>query len=206
MKLSAGVRPLAIVFATAAALLAGAPADAQSQTPVRLGSQDQPQGPETFTATATVKSAAGPTVSVPVVIGITNWTSDADRAKVLAALKTGDSGAAKAALEGLPEAGTIQTDQRTIPLRFARSRGTGSSRVITVVAPQPLIFLGEGGPGAKPKEGYDFAFATFLVDASGKGNAGDLAPAARLGVDANDAVVVEDYGAEAVRLTGIAKK
>ena len=76
----------------------------------------------------------------------------------------------------------------------------------TVVASEPILHLGAGAPEAKPKAGYDFAFATFEVDAAGKGTAGDLAPAAKLKVGPNDAVVVDDYGAEAVRLTGISTK
>jgi hypothetical protein len=164
------------------------------------------QAPETFTATATVKTAGGATVTAPVVISIVKWTSDADREKAIAALKSGDSAAGKKTLESLPEAGTIQVGERKTPLRFARALASGSGRVVTVVASQPILYLGAGTPEAKPKAGYDLAFATFVVDASGKGSAGDLAPAAKLKIDANGAVVVDDYGAEAVRLTGIAKK
>ena len=41
---------------------------------------------------------------------------------------------------------------------------------------------------------------------AGKGDAGDLAPAAKIKLDERGAFVIEDYGAGAVRLTGIARK
>ena len=58
-------------------------------------------------------------------------------------------------------------------------------------------------PGAKPKEGYDFAVIDIVLDAKGNGS-GTLAPAAKLKLN-QDAFVVEDYGAEVVRLTAVKK-
>jgi len=49
------------------------------------------------------------------------------------------------------------------------------------------------------------AVVIFQVDAEGKGEAGDLAPAAKVKLDDKSGFVVEDYGAEAVRLNGITK-
>ena len=162
--------------------------------------------PETFAATATLKTAAGASATAPVVITITRWTTDAERGTAIAALKSGESAAIKKALDAMPESGTLQVGDHKAPLRFARAVDTAGGRLVTVVASQPILHIGAGVPDAKPKAGYDLAFATFEVDASGKGNAGDLAPAAKLKVGANDAIVVDDYGTEAVRLSGIAKK
>lgn len=164
------------------------------------------QAPETFAATATVKTAAGASVMAPVVVTVTRWTSDADRAKVVASLQSGGSAAVKKTLEAMPEVGTIQVGDRKTPLRFARAVTTGAGRLITVAAAQPIIHLGAGVPEAKPKAGYDLALAAFEVDAAGKGSVGDLAPAAKIKLGASDSLVVEDYGVEAVRLSGIAKK
>lgn len=183
----------AVWFAFAFGLLPVLPATAQS-------------APETFTAAATLKTAAGASVTAPVVISITRWTTDAERSTAIAALKSGASAALKKALEATPESGTIQVGDQKAPLRFARAVDTSGGRLVTVVTSQPILHIGAGAPDAKPKAGYDLAFATFEVDSSGKGNAGDLAPAAKLKVDANDAIVVDDYGTEAVRLSGIAKK
>ena len=163
------------------------------------------QGGATYTATANVKTAAGASVTAPVTVTVTRWTTDAERTKVLDALKAGGS-ALKTTLDAMPSAGTIEVGGRKTTLRFARTLNTAGGKLVTLVASEPIIYLGAGAPEAKPKAGYDFSFATFEVDAAGKGTAGDLAPAAKLKVGQNDAVVVDDYGAEAVRLTGIMSK
>jgi len=163
------------------------------------------QAAATYTATANVKSAAGASASAPVAITVTRWTTDAERTKVMDALKAGGS-ALKSTLDAMPAAGTIEVGGRKTSLRFARTLSTGGGKLVTVVASEPILHLGAGAPEAKPKAGYDFALATFEVDAAGKGTAGDLAPAAKLKAGQNDAVVVDDYGVEAVRLTGISSK
>jgi hypothetical protein len=180
-------------FVLALGLLVVSPAAAQS-------------APETFTATATLKTAAGASATAPVVITITRWTTDAERGTAIAGLKSGGSAALKKALAAMPESGTIQVGDQKTGLRFARAIDTAGGRLVTVVASQPILHIGAGVPDAKPKAEYDLAFATFEVDSSGKGTAGDLAPAAKLKVGTNDAIVVDDYGTEAVRLSGIAKK
>jgi hypothetical protein len=63
--------------------------------------------------------------------------------------------------------------------------------LITIVTDTPLLFLGAGVPGAKPKDGYDFAVVDLEVDASGAGS-GTLAPAANVTLKGS-AFVVEDY-------------
>jgi len=66
------------------------------------------------------------------------------------------------------------------------------------------MFVGGGMPAAKAKEGYDFAVLDLEIDNAGSGT-GTLAPAAK--VTAKQGVfVVQDYGAEVVRLTGVSKK
>jgi hypothetical protein len=161
---------------------------------------------QTFVATASVKTAAGASITAPVTIVLSRWTSDAEREKAIAALKQGEA-ALKTALEAMPEIGTIQLGGRTTPVRFARSLDTaGGGKLVTIVAAEPILHLGAGVPEAKPKAGHPFAFATFEVDATGKGTAGDLAPAATLKIAENGALVVDDYGTEAVRLTAIATK
>ena len=181
---------MSVWFALALGLLVASPAAAQS-------------APETFTATATLKTAAGASATAPVVITITRWTTDAERGTAIAGLKSGGS---KKALGAMPESGTIQVGDQKAGLRFARAIDTAGGRLVTVVASQPLLHIGAGAPDAKPKAGYDLAFATFEVDSSGKGTGGDLAPAAKLKVGTNAAIVVDDYATVAVRVSAIAKK
>ena len=160
---------------------------------------------ETYTATASVKTAGGASATAPVTITINRWTTDAERAKAVEAMKKGDA-ALKATLDGLPAAGTLQVGGRSTPLHYARTLSTGAGKLVTIVATEPLAFLGAGMANPKPRAGYQFTFATFEVGADGKGTAGDLAPAAKLKLGTGDAVVVDDYGSEAIRLTAIASK
>ena len=67
------------------------------------------------------------------------------------------------------------------PTRLAIERPTDKGRLLTIVTDQPILFLGAGVPGAKPKEGYDFAIIDLEVDAKGTGS-GTLAPAAKVTV------------------------
>ena len=73
-----------VCFALSLGLLVVSPAAAQS-------------APETFAATATLKTAAGASATAPVVITITRWTTDAERGTAIAALKSGESAAIKKA-------------------------------------------------------------------------------------------------------------
>ena len=106
---------------------------------------------------------------------------------------------------GVPPTGSVKIGAgNATPTRFTIERASGKGRLLTIVTDQPLLFLGAGVPGAKPKEGYDFAVIDVQVDASGNGT-GTIAPAAKLKMN-QDAFVVEDYGGnELVRLTAVKK-
>ena len=91
----------------------------------------------------------------------------------------------------------------TTPTRLTVERVTGNGRLLTIVTDQALLFVGAGVPGAKSQAGYDFAVIDIEVDATG-GGSGTLAPAAKIKMNGT-AYVVEDYGVELVRLTGVKK-
>jgi hypothetical protein len=159
---------------------------------------------ETFTATAAVKSAAAATASAPITIVIERKTAQADADRLAETLKTGGAPALRKALAGVPPTGTVQLGGgAATPTRLTIERTTDKGRLLTIVADQPLLFLGASVPGAKPKTGYDFAIIDIEIDAKG-GGAGTLAPAAKIAFK-QGTFVVEDYGAELVRLTGVKK-
>jgi hypothetical protein len=159
---------------------------------------------EVFTATAAAKTATGASASAPVTITIDRKMSQSEAESIAAAFKTGGAAALRKALAGIPPTGTVQLGEgKATPTRFTIERPTGGGRLLTILTDQPLLFLGAGVPGAKPKEGYDFAVIDIEVDAKGNGS-GTLAPAARLRLN-QGAFVVEDYGAEVVRLTAVKK-
>ena len=169
--------------------------------PVLLNAQG---AAEVFTATATVKTAAGATATAPVTITVDRKMSQAEAGKLAAAFKTGGADALRKALVGVPPTGTIRLGSGTpTPTRLTIERTTGEGRLLTIVADQPVLFVGAGLPGAKPQAGFDFAVVDIEVNAKGTGS-GTVAPAAKLRMN-GDAFVVQDYGVEAVRLTGVTK-
>jgi len=157
----------------------------------------------TFKATATVK-APGKSASVPVTIHIDRFISDADRDKVVAAVKGQTAGEPQKTLAAMSDVGYIALGEKRTPLKYAYARSTGGGRLITVVTAQPVYFLGGAEAGSKPKEGYDIALALLVLDGNDTGD-GEFAPAVKLKVDAAGAIVTNDYGSDVVRLTKIAK-
>ena len=81
---------------------------------------------------------------------------------------------------------------------------TDKGRLLTIVADKPILQLGAGVAGAKPKEGYDFAIIDLQVDAKGAGE-GTFAPAAKVTVKEGVFVVDDDSG-EIVKLAGVSRK
>ena len=158
---------------------------------------------DTYTATATVKGPKGP-VTAPVTIVIERYTTDAERSQVVEALKTGGSIALKQAFEKMPAIGQIVVRDQQSPVKYAYARSVSSGELVTVFSDRPILYIGEKQKNAKPKAGYDLAFALLNMPGSGKGN-GELGPAAKAKINAG-AIVTEDYGAEVVRLIDIEKK
>jgi hypothetical protein len=161
-------------------------------------------GAESFTATATVKTAGGAEASAPVTITIDRKMPEPEADKLVAAFKSGGAAGLRRALAGVPPTGSVQlAEGAPTPARITIERPTDKGRLITIVTDKPLLFLGAGVPGAKPKDGYDFAVVDLEVDASGAGS-GTLAPAAKVTLKGS-AFVVEDYASELVRLAGVKK-
>jgi hypothetical protein len=156
----------------------------------------------TFTATATVSSPTKK-ASVPVTIHIDQFIADADRDKVVAAVKANDQPGTTKILASLPDLGYITLGDKRTPLKYAYARPTGSGRLITVVTAQPLFFIGGAEKNAKPKKGYDLGIALLVLDNNDAGD-GELAPAVKVKAE-NGAIVTDDYGSEKVRLVKVAK-
>jgi len=180
-----GVLSIAVVLSTAPA--------ARTQT-----------GAETFTGTATVKTAGGATASAPITIVIDRKMSQSEADRFTGLFKTGGAAALRKALEGLPPTGSVTLGKGTpTPTRLTLERRTDKGRLLTMVADKPILALGAGLPDAKPTAEHDFAVVDIEVDDSGNGS-GTFAPAAKITVN-QGAFVVSDYSSELIRLTGIKK-
>jgi hypothetical protein len=183
-------RRISVLGALAAAVLATSPSYAEA--------------PEVFTAKADVKTASGSSASAPVTIRVDRKMSQGEADALVSAFKSGGAAALRKALTGVPPTGSVQLGEgTTTPTRLTVERTTDKGRLLTIVADQPILFLGAGVPGAKSTEGYDFAVVDLEVDAGGSG-AGTVAPAAKVTVR-DGAFVVEDYAPELIRLTAVKK-
>ena len=101
----------------------------------------------------------------------------------------------------MQDAGVIQLGDRRTTIKFASQRTTGSGRLVTVLTAQPIVFVGAGLPDAQPRAGFDVALA--FLDLQDTGGIGELAPAAKIGIDHGGALFTEDYGATVIWLNDL---
>jgi hypothetical protein len=158
---------------------------------------------ETFKATASVKTGAA-SAAADVSITVYRYATDKDRAAIKTALTKGGTTAAQTALLGMNDAGFIQLGERRTALKFITSRPTPGGQIVVAVTAEPIFFLGAGVPGAKKQEGFDVAVAILEVKDGNPGK-GELAPAAKIKLDANDALVIDDYGPTIMWLNDIVR-
>jgi hypothetical protein len=156
--------------------------------------------PESFSGTASVKRGAA-SASAPVTITVTRYSSEDEIAGVKKAAREGGA-ALRKALSALGDAGSIQLGERRTVVKLAAERSTGAGRLITVLTAEPIVFLGAGIPQAKPQAGFEVAIA--MLDLDKAGGKGELAPAAKVGIDDGGAITIEDYGATVVWLNDLA--
>ena len=157
---------------------------------------------ETLSATATLSTAAGAKASAPVTIVVNRTTSEEEASKLIAALKSGGAAALHKALMGVAPTGSVRIGSGAeVPTRMTLERTTDKGRLLTIVTDKPLLFVGASVPGAKPKAGYDFGVLDIEIDGAGRGS-GTLAPAATIKASGT-AIMVADYGSEAVRLVDV---
>jgi hypothetical protein len=159
---------------------------------------------EVFTAAASAKNASGVSANAPVTITVDRKMSQSEADSLVAAFKSGGAAALRKGLAAMKPTGSVRIGTGTVtPTQFTMERVTGEGRLLTILTDQPLAFVGAAAPGAKPKEGYDFAVIDIEVDAKGNGS-GTLSPAAKLKIGPGG-FVVEDYSGEVVRLTAVKK-
>jgi hypothetical protein len=176
-------RARCVAAALVVAALAGSIVAAQSE-------------PGTFRGTASVRKGAA-TASAPVSVTVTRYATVPERELVRKAIREGGGEALREALSRLPDTGFIHLGERRTRIKFAEERVTASGRLVTVVTAEPILFLGAGIPAPKSQTGFDVAVA--LLDMADDGTGlGELAPAARVGLDEGGALLIQDYGATVV--------
>lgn len=163
-------------------------------------------GAESYSARAELKSADGKLRTAPVTLSLDRMLTTAERDTLLAAFKSGDATALRRALAAQPSLGYVEGGKTRVPIKFAFPRSTGGGgKVVTIVCNEPIVHIGGDMPDAKPKAGFDFAFVLLILDAEGRGT-GEIAPATKLKLRDDGALVTEDYGAQTLWLQDVARK
>jgi hypothetical protein len=163
------------------------------------------QAAETITASAQVKGAGGAAASAPVTVTVDRFSTDADRDEVMATLKKGGTTAVRDLLAKKSALGSVKVGNSTTPIKYVYARTTGDGRLITAVTGAPIAFVGAGLPNAPAKTGFDLGLVMLEVGKAGSGK-GELVPATKVKVDAQGAIVTEDYSGEVVHLSNVAGK
>ena len=154
------------------------------------GERAEPVGRRNLHRDGGGEAAGGASTTAPVTITIDRKMSESEADTVRAAFTKGGAAGLRKALVGVAPTGSIQLGSgKPTPTRLTIERPTDKGRLLTVVTDRPILFLGAGIPGAKPKDGYDFAVLDIEVDAKGTGS-GTLSPAAKVGLK-QGAFVVE---------------
>jgi hypothetical protein len=163
-------------------------------------------GTETYTARAELRTADGKLHAAPVTVSLDRILTPAERETLITAFRAGDAAALRKAIAAQSSLGYVEGGTKTrVPIKFAFPRSTGDGKILTIVCSEPIVHIGGDMPDAKPKAGFDVAFLLLVLDAGGNGT-GEIAPAAKLKVREDDALVTEDYGAQTVWLKDVSRK
>ena len=135
----------------------------------------QAMAADVYQGTATFKNKDGKKVTATVTVTLDKAMEEADRAAIAEQVKANPDSAATV-LHSKPQLGTIQADDKSVPIRFASGYALDEGQNLIVLSDEPLGFIGGSG---KSKEGFDLTYAMISVRASGEGK-GEIRPAARI--------------------------
>jgi hypothetical protein len=153
-----------------------------------------------------------PGMTLNLQINVTRWTTDEERADLMAQLIENGQEALVKALQKQEETGWVRVTgpprlvaRSTFPsqrLRYAREiPAEGGNRRIVLALDRP-ISMGEAVRQPRWRD-YDVTLIVLDLDAEGKGE-GELAMAVRLDFDRdNKRLVIENFGTEPIRLTQV---
>lgn len=161
----------------------------------------QAHAADTFTATATVKGTGR---SAALTVMVQTYSTDGDREALAKALKQGGNTAARELLSKKADVGSVLLGTNATPVKYAHDEHVGPHRVITIVTAVPIHFVGGDAPNARLKVGYNLG--VIQLDLSNTPGTGAAAPAAKVSVDKDNGLIIEDYGAEEVVLSKVVQK
>jgi len=156
---------------------------------------------EHFTAVAVNNSTAGPAGATPVDITISQWTSEADRDKLMTLFKEKGEKALLSALQDQKPVGTINTPGNVAyDLRYAREMTTAEGQRRIILATDRPIGFWEASNQPRSAD-YPFTVIEMRLDKSGNGE-GKLSYATKLTLE-NNTLVIENWANQPVMLNQI---
>jgi hypothetical protein len=158
---------------------------------------------EHFTAFAVdMSNTAGRTRAGTVDIIINRWSTPEERDRLVASLREGGNDGLLRSLQKIKEpAGYIRrAGSIGYPLRFAWQVPSGDGRRVIVATDRPVSFL-EARNHPRTMD-YPFMLIEIRMDAQGKGQ-GKLIPLAKVQLNDEHVVEIENYSSEPVRLSEV---
>jgi hypothetical protein len=135
----------------------------------------QASAADVYQGSASFKNKAGKKVTATVTITLDQTMLDEDRMAVAEQVKANPD-AAQSVLAGKPQLGTIQAEDKSVPIRFVSGYALDTGQNLIVLSDEPMGFI---GGSKKSKKGFDLTYAMISLNASGEGK-GEIRPAARI--------------------------
>lgn len=154
--------------------------------------------PRTIEANAKAVSGTN-TITAVVTIQINRLAEESRRARLIKGLKQNGYQGFIDVLRPLPVIGSIKTQNREVPVKYAWETDVQGKHRLIVVSDAPLFFLPGDEPKARP--GYQLTVVQLILDDRG-GGTGTMAGAARVKPTADaEGIVLQDYSTTPVDLT-----
>ena len=130
---------------------------------------------DVYEGTVKFKNAAGKPVTTKLKVTLDRTMPEEERLAVVEQVKK-DPDSAKSVLAAKPQLGTIEAEDRSVPIRYAYAYGLDDGQNLLVISDEPMGFI---GGSKKSKKGFDLTYAMIAVKASGPGK-GEIGPAAKI--------------------------
>jgi hypothetical protein len=130
---------------------------------------------DVYQGTVKFKDAAGKPVTTKLTVTLDRPMPEEERLAVAEQVKK-DPDSAKSVLAGKPQLGTIEAEDRRVPIRYAYVYDLDAGQNLLVISDEPMGFI---GGSKKSKKGFDLTYAMISVKDSGQGK-GEIGPAAKI--------------------------
>jgi hypothetical protein len=158
---------------------------------------------DVYQGTAKFRNAEGKQVATKVTITLEKTMPDVNRRAAVEKIRSNPA-SAKSVLTSYPQLGTIEAENRSVPIRFVYVTSLVDGQKITVISDEPLGFIGGAKKDAKSKEGFDLTYAMLTLSTEGESK-GEMGPATKVKWMESGAPAPERYDNKIVWIEGLTK-